>query len=208
MTSERLEKIAKILNATELTESHVQHLFVLARKLIATAPVEHAGKFTLLRFYCDWTVHPQLDRSPQAAQMIEKANVILAEHRKYGLDAEKFERQVVAAFSLNQARSQLARLISLYDERVATSINDKRWNEIVKGLAEIVSECPMKLDAEHHPGVVERIHSTLPTNSIREVSIFRGAPLGLESWNYLFSVRLEQAVSPPLTRATIEVPFF
>jgi len=210
VTNERVAKIRKILETGALSESHVQHLFVLARKLIETAPATQPPKFELLKFFCDWTVHPWLDRSEQAALMIERANRILADHLSKGLDSERFVKELKRALSLTEARNELGKLIGLYDSGGASLIDAGRWNRIAIGLAEIVSECPLTIGATRDGKlrtIRERIQMFLPMNSIREISVFGGSPSGLDSLGYSFSIRLIQTPGPPLTGASIEIPF-
>lgn len=75
MTNDIAQKITKYLAArSEIAkEDEVVYLLVECRKLLDHAKKAGAPDFPVLRFYCDWTVHVQKDRtSPEIMVVLEK----------------------------------------------------------------------------------------------------------------------------------------
>lgn len=82
MNVEILAKLENVLTTSSLGEADVQHLFTLARKLIENVPKPDRPKYALLKFYCDWTLHSEIDRSETGAEILAKIHHIFANHLK------------------------------------------------------------------------------------------------------------------------------
>ena len=78
MHAEILNKISRLI-ASPMREADVQHLFTLARKLIDKVPRSDRQQFSLLKFYCDWTMHPDIDRSETGASILADTHNIIAD---------------------------------------------------------------------------------------------------------------------------------
>ena len=145
MTNEVLEKIRRIVNAASPTESEVQHLFTLSRKLIERLPKGTAEQFALLKFYCDWTVHSQIDRSAEGALVIEKLHSIVNAHMERRRDNATIVADLTAALSLDKIHAQLNDLLHLFDGEIGFSIDDIQWRRIVAQLLEVITHSPLKI---------------------------------------------------------------
>ena len=191
MTEERLVKIAGILGTNLLTESHVQHLFVLARKLIETLPAVERRSLEPLKFYCDWTLHAEMDHGPAVARLI-RANRIVSEHIEHGLDVKRFVNDLLAILSLEEARAAFNSLLEQVSPSNHIRIEASRWREIGWHLAEIVSECPIKISAERMwRQDIQDLLLAIPFAFVSEISIVRGS--GPDLGQPGFSIRLKQS---------------
>jgi len=161
VTNELLAKIARILETREPTESDVHHLFGLARKLIDSLPQERQTDFSFLRFYCNWTAHPEIDQSAEGAMIVEKMNALISGHMKRD-NASEIPDELTAALSLDETRIQLQELIRTFDPEPVLIIDRACWRPIVNQLLEIVSHCPLKIDAKRKwlEPIRERIEAT------------------------------------------------
>ncbi len=144
MKRERIDKIARILSDERLEEADVVHLFTLARKLFERLPASDRARLTLLKFYSDWTLHPELDRSHEAGSLLEKAHHILRRHLMDSSNNARFSDDVTAAFSLDELKNQFNYLLKSFAPSQNLRI-DRRWQEIIFWLAEIVSNCPLAI---------------------------------------------------------------
>ncbi len=174
-----LKTLRGIVVTGSFTESEVVHLFVLSRKLIEALGGQKE-RFALLRFYCDWIVHSEIDRSAEGALIVEKLNSIVDYLGKYrALEATAANGTVAlcdlapirddlnAALSLDQVRDQLNDLIhqccqpfrSWTQNIVEFSVDSIRWLTIVDHLLEIICESPLKISgaAKNLRAVRERI---------------------------------------------------
>ncbi len=100
--------------------------------------------YSLLKLYCDWTMHPDIDRSNAGAEILATAHQIIADHLTRSNNAG-FASDMTSALSLSTVRMQFNSLLEQFgahSEMISTHV----WAQIVPHLAEIVSHCPLKLD--------------------------------------------------------------
>lgn len=142
MTDEIIVKLDYIASH-QLEEARVQHIFTLARKLIERLPdVEHIN-YALLKFYCDWTMHSQIDKSKEGALIISRIHDTILDHlsRKDNTDmADDLSR----VLSLEELRNQLNNLISRSGGNGET-FDKPKWNEAIPILMEIISQTTLKI---------------------------------------------------------------
>jgi len=146
MTSEILDKLEKIKQTDKLKESDVQHLFVLARKLIERQSENDRVNYAILKFYCDWTLHSSIEHSEEGALLLSRIHSIILTHLKK-TDNSSFAVDLTATLSLENVRNQLNQVISNsagYSDMFTT----KKWAEVIPILAEIISQCPLKMDTK------------------------------------------------------------
>lgn len=146
MKSEIVKKIRGILNASPPSESEVQHLFALSRKLIEQLQPTQKSGFSLLRFYCDWTLHSKIDRSAEGALILEKLHGLIIQHRN-NPDLDQVVRELSAALSFDTVMNQINSLLPLFEPSITFPVvNQHQWKPIVIHLLEIISSCPLKID--------------------------------------------------------------
>jgi hypothetical protein len=148
MNNEILHKIFLLL-AAPMSEADVQHLFTLARKLIGRAPKGDRKQFALLKFYCDWTMHPDIDRSDTGASILADAHNIIADHLQKK-DNSTLVADLTAALSLSTVRTQLNNLLEYFDSSPGSpDIDETKWAEIKPIIVEIIAHCPLKIDLKN-----------------------------------------------------------
>jgi len=145
MNHEILDKISRTL-ASPMREADVQHLFTLARKLIGRTPKGDRKQYALLKFYCDWTMHPDIDRSDAGASILADAHNIIADHLQKK-DNSTFAADLSAALSLNIVRIQLNNLLKSFGG--TSEIGETQWGAIIPIMAEIIANCPLKIDPKN-----------------------------------------------------------
>ena len=145
MRHEMLSKLRTLIGKHSLSESEVQHLFTLARKLIEDLPQIHRQNYTLLKFYCDWTLHREIDRSVEGAQILAHVHSIIIDHLRKQ-DNSAFAAELTDALSLERVREQINTLLTHTDNGYAsTTLDESKWRRIVPIVAEIISHCPLKI---------------------------------------------------------------
>lgn len=143
MTEEIIEKINSIAARLSLEEAHVQHLFTLARKLIERVSVGDRPNYAVLKFYCDWTLHSEIDRSEVGALVLSRIHKIILDNLRK-TDNSGMAHDLTNALSLNEARTQLNTLI-FQSGGSSNVFSITKWNEIIPILAEIISRCTLKI---------------------------------------------------------------
>jgi len=147
MKDEILEKLVAIKEKPSLEESEIQHLFVLARKLIERQPETDRANYALLKFYCDWTLHSEIEHSKEGALLLSRIHSMILTHLKK-TDNSSFASDLTTTLSLENLRNQLNNII--YKSGSSTDIfTRQKWAEIIPVLAEIISSCPLKIDTKH-----------------------------------------------------------
>jgi len=142
MNDEIIAKINGIAATTPIDEAHVQHLFTLVRKLTERVPEAHTSSYSLLKFYCDWTVHSKIDRSREGALVIQRIhNTIL---NSLSDTIEDVASELTATLSLSETRNQLNDIIHQFGGSQNT-FSEIRWNEVVPILLEIISHCELEI---------------------------------------------------------------
>ncbi|MFA5393812.1 MAG: hypothetical protein WC081_03475 [Candidatus Ratteibacteria bacterium] len=155
MTSEILAKIERLaireigieprsLPLSPLTEAEVQHLFTLTRKLVERVPRIDFAQYTLINFYCDWSLHSKIDRSEAGSKILARIHDIIFSHLKKP-DNSSLASGLTAALSFDVARTELNRLISWHGGR-AEIFTKAIWdNEVLPNLVEIISQSPLRI---------------------------------------------------------------
>jgi hypothetical protein len=141
MDNEVIEKIRQAVTATPLREADVHHLFALARKLIERAPSR--ATYALLNFYCDWTLHSEINRSERGAKILAHLHDIIADHLK-NTDNARLIAGLSGALSLGEVRNELNGLIAQHTG-IAETVSVARWRMMVPILLEIISHTPLKI---------------------------------------------------------------
>ena len=146
MTDKLIEKVAGLLQRTPLEESLVVHLFVLARKLLERLPRETREQFQTLDFFCNWTLHAELDRGGVPV-LIARLQKIVWRHPGPTANNATFSEEVSRTLSLGRVREEFNRLLQFHapDSKLNT---DARWEDIVRSLLQTISQCPLTLRDE------------------------------------------------------------
>jgi hypothetical protein len=129
MTPEIIEKLNKFLSKhVPLTEEfEVVYLMVELRKLIER---EAKGDYQLVRFYCDWTVHPlkNLNRS-----FIVEVNSIIDEILK----ASSID------FLMPTFRTEMLSLFTTFGLREELCSDKAAWKNFAKTLVQVLADQPI-----------------------------------------------------------------
>jgi hypothetical protein len=145
MDDEIVFKLGRTISASPLNEPAVQHILVLARKLTERVPALQIHKYPLLKFYCDWTLHSKIDRSEAGGQVLAQLHKIIADEIEQPGDLGKFTQSLSAAMSLGQVRADLNEIVRQFGGPHET-VTMKRWPEMARTIAEIISNVPLGLD--------------------------------------------------------------
>ena len=143
MDDEVIQKIRRAIRAAPLREANVHHLFALTRKLIERVPAAARPTYALLNFYCDWTLHSEINRSEAGAKILARLHEIVADHLKK-TDNSTLMSDLSGALSLGQVRDELNTLIARYNGPTE-AITTRMWGQIVPILLEIISHTPLEI---------------------------------------------------------------
>jgi len=134
MTPEIVTKLNKFLDAHDpfTEECEAVYLMVELRKLLEReykVGNHWTGKFAKVRFYCDWTVHPSLDRNPAIKDMVEKLKEALGSREDTSY-----------SFSLSELRSEMSELFRKQALRDELCQDDEHWKHFVDVLTPVLTD--------------------------------------------------------------------
>jgi hypothetical protein len=145
MDDEVIEKIRRTIVAAPMREADAHHVFALARKLVERLSADDRVNYALLNFYCDWTLHSEIDRSEAGGKILARLHEIVAEHLKKA-DNSSLITDLSAALSLGQLRGEFNNLISRYSG-VREAFDAATWRRVVPLLLEIISHLLLRAAA-------------------------------------------------------------
>ncbi|TSC83896.1 MAG: Uncharacterized protein G01um101413_699 [Parcubacteria group bacterium Gr01-1014_13] len=162
MEDEIIRKIKEIIASDKtLTESQVAHLMVLMRKLIDKTKAEN---FQLLDFFCNWSVHTDMDRTP-ALEILKRLNDLIVTTKDYG-NTNLIIALVSAVISFKELRQEIKKLLSSAGIQTDSFDNISFWRNFAQKLIEILRDCPLQMPED--PGKKsEKIIKQIEANQIK-----------------------------------------
>lgn len=141
MTQERLSSLARILRQPIGREADVIHLLVEVRSVIELME----QRFRILKFFCDWVLHPRMDRNP-AREILRTFDNLLAGSRMNPWVALQVMNQSRPLTSLAGFRDDL--LIFLAEHRLDTTLicSLDRLEKFLGAYVDRIAMTPLKAD--------------------------------------------------------------
>lgn len=143
-------KIENALKNDFLNEKDVLYFMVLVRKCIDIKNSEKNEndkiKLSSLKFYCDWCLHPVLDKSGNIKNILNifNSSSICANNVT---DEQKLKtKEFYNFFLLKTFRSELVDFLNNELQLNADDIfnNENKWKNFIKNLIKIIRDCPIK----------------------------------------------------------------
>lgn len=133
-------KLEKFLKEHESLheEYHVVYLMVELRKIIAHQA--NKGEFSLLEFYCDWTVHTRKDYKMQAIQDISN-RIAAALHNNRKPTHEDYN-SVLNFLKMPELKIEMTKLFESIGLPLDIMNNDN-WKTFTKSLARVLANQPI-----------------------------------------------------------------
>jgi hypothetical protein len=134
-----LKKLNNELNRDITDECQVVYILSLIRKMLEMK--KQKEKYELLNFYCNWSLHSNLDQKTKIiSEMfddhinnLEDANVI----------ANRMKFNQVDFFKLHDLRDDLKKFTTEYDLSLGLLEKNNQWIEFVKLLLDVIEDCPI-----------------------------------------------------------------
>lgn len=173
MRPEIVEKLDAVLKEGVRTEERVVYLLVELRKLLER---ENDRYFPLVEKFCDWIVHPQLDRkSADAHQLLKDLERVMVMYREVrwreatsdgsaaGYDLGSF-RNTCEVLSLRRFRETLLTCFEKYELPLGL-FEQVEWDGFLDLFSAVVSECPIsyKVGGTDRSGLIKRAILTKDT---------------------------------------------
>jgi len=148
-------KLEEIINNDSFTESEISYFLNLIRKYMEYIKYENKSildKYTLLKFFCDWSCHFEISQSVSGLEIIEKINSIIAKD-KDNADNGVMIKNIVNAISFLSFREQIKLFLLELNLKAEWIENDEKWKNFLRIYIEIIINCPLIFEGESNKKV-------------------------------------------------------
>lgn len=144
----------------EIRVSNVSHLMSLCRHLLEDNHIQ--SKYPHLKFYCDWSLHPKLDRSRLTIRILDQISDELSSP-----GPKEYNDVVLELIGLQHLRKELLALFVEFALPTHIFESRKQWTDLVSVLLNLLMDKPLTRE--------------IPQSSV---------PLPGKPWSYALSLRL------------------
>jgi len=138
-------KLDSLLKKKTLSESECVHVLSLIRQELEASETE--SNYDYIKFFCDWSLHNQIDRSMAGSNAIVSINKVLSDERKSDTDA--LIKEMSAQF-IGKFKDQMKDFLNKNSRPSDIIDNDNQWKEFLKMMLEIISQKPVILIKNKH----------------------------------------------------------
>lgn len=130
MRNEIIDKLTNVLNEDINTEAQVVYILVEIRKLIKR------GEWQILKLFCDWALHTELDRNPNIDEILKEFDSRLEQFN------EKDEEIKSKYLSLKKFKNELTSFLT--SNRLPQKLfEDDKWHSFLRLYTVVVNDCPL-----------------------------------------------------------------
>lgn len=165
MIDEIHRKISDLVIKRDLSESEVDHLMTLIRKIQERKWGDKPSKYPLLHFFIDWTKHATLDRKV-ASSIVLRLNTILYENRNEK-DVAKVKNKITDLLSFATLRKELRSFFEEYEFLHNLADDEALWDKFVEQLVHIITDCPLVLPSKQYSEVNNEIKGGVIATDLR-----------------------------------------
>ena len=152
MKPDIVAKLAEELRHDIRSERQVVYILVELRKLMQlNGDTGEKSRYYALEFYCDWAVHPTLDR-PGAQRIVKRFDKYqaLVEEMTNASDGQKitadmsFLGELGNTLRLSKFREQLGGYLNLHGLDSTIAGDDGKWANFLRYYSGVIEDCPLK----------------------------------------------------------------
>ncbi len=165
MKSEILEKISNIVANSDTSESDIDHLMTLIRKL-KESEGKNLSSYPMLGLFCDWTKHTVLNRNAEGHRIVIELNDKLRLLIEDEQNKDRVYEEITKVISFERLQNELTSFLVTY--QLPADIVEKKelWLRFVIHLLNIVSECPLELPQKRKRLVISSIQNGITATSL------------------------------------------
>jgi len=134
-------ELKRLLGQAELTKSDVAFLMSRVRNLLEERRLE--SKYSVLNLFCNWTVHPKIDRSMVCFRMLERLTDNILKHKDSPPDSVFFAA-VTETLAVLQLRDQFVGFCSEFSVPDSFCSDADIWKRFFSMLASILVDTPIQ----------------------------------------------------------------
>jgi hypothetical protein len=145
MTPDIRRKLAAEIKRGITTEVQVVYVLTGIRKLIERDEAE--DDYPVLRFHCDWALHPRMDRASARAMLKLFDDAVLALKKKAGLPAD-VRRNLDRIAQMKAFKAELERFLDRYELPQLTDRREDGWVYFLYLYSKVVEDIPLFASAK------------------------------------------------------------
>ena len=145
MTPDIKRKLAAEINRGITTEVQVVYVLAGIRKLIERDEVE--DDYPVLRFHCDWALHPKMDRAPARAMLKLFDDAVPALKNKAALPTD-VRRNLDGIAQMKAFKKELERFLDRYELPQLTERREDGWVYFLYLYSKVVEDIPLFASAK------------------------------------------------------------
>jgi hypothetical protein len=188
------EQIKAVLTQVQQTAWHnkdaVAHLMSLSRQLIESAGLQ--GQYEYLNFYCNWTLHPELQRSAVAQRILDRISDECS-----SAEVKQYNDIILEIIGLQLLRKNLIDLYTAYHIPTFLFESKSGWKGFADVLVGLLLDKPIR---RRSPEEVTALRARGTTYAIE-------LRLGRKSTDPAFESIRAQARADPRKAAALDVDF-
>jgi hypothetical protein len=140
------QKLRKAIRSrARLTEATVVYIMVEVRKLLdSTRTVHPDRRYPMLRLYCDWIVHVELN-GPQAQAVLKTFDAAYALRASGESRDSILEGEIQRLIHLRTLRREFESFCAEFD---LPTIKRDKWISFIRRYADVVQDCPLTMNAK------------------------------------------------------------
>lgn len=137
-----IEKLQSELAVPIENERQVVYVLVEVRKVIEqTKEATGRNPFPSLELYCNWAVHPWLDRKP-AKELLKKLDSLYSKLFGCGLNEEDHS-QLSSILNFENFRAELGQFLNEHELPTELSTDKGQWLDFLKWYSRVIEDCPL-----------------------------------------------------------------
>lgn len=171
MRDKLISKISQIVTSSDISESDVDHLMTLIRKLQEETSNDPKN-YPLLIFFCDWTKHTHLSWNPEVSKIIVELNEQLFLQKSGSTD--DVIQGISQVISFERLQADLSTFLSYYDLPLDIVTKKDLWLRYVINLINIISDSSLQLPEKNKDMIKRSIKSGVIASSLKYVWINQG----------------------------------
>ena len=136
------------------TEEQVLFVLVGIRKLLEIAGKYREPKYSDIRFFCDWAVHPEIYRKGWGQDNLIFFDVVVKEKRTWEQLSPSQQDRFQKILGLDDLRRTLIDFLAEYGIKPIALFHVLGWRLFLQAFVVLVFGCPLKLKGDH---IIEQV---------------------------------------------------
>jgi len=142
--AEITRKLDFFFKTHELIEEESQAVYVMVELRKLLDHVTTRDEYTLMRFYCDWTLHTRKDgHLEHIAPIIRRMYESIREELQRDSNPEKFSDEILSFMYFNALRDEMKDFLNRVDLSPTLTEKDIVWHSFIKYLVMVLVDQPI-----------------------------------------------------------------